>query len=110
MITSSVKNEYRDLLQSVGWQTKVVPSLSNPNVTNERFKDTYTKLNAWRLTKYHRVLLLDADIVVKKSFTELFDVSLSRNGVAGKKCFNYITTTSIYCVFLCVCVCVKKYI
>ena len=84
MVTENVNNDYRDLLQSVGWQTKVVPSLSNPNATiNARFKDTFTKLNAWRLTKYNKVLLLDADIVAVKSFKKLFDLKINKKKIAG---------------------------
>ena len=39
-----------------------------------RFNKVFTKLRAWQLEEYHRVVLLDADLLVKVNIDELFQL------------------------------------
>lgn len=54
-----------------------VSPIGNPNelsADNERFRHTYTKLAAFGLTAWDRLVYLDADAIVLKNIDELFDV------------------------------------
>lgn len=42
----------------------------------ERFRDCFTKLAAFSLTAYSRIVLLDADMLVLRNMDDLFDVPL----------------------------------
>ncbi|KAL2196100.1 glycosyltransferase family 8 protein [Corynascus similis CBS 632.67] len=43
-----------------------------------RFRDCFTKLAVFSLTAYSRVVLLDADMLVRRNMDELFDLPLDR--------------------------------
>jgi hypothetical protein len=73
MVSSDVTHAGRDRLQLAGWQVNVVNPIVNPSDLNARFRDTYTKLNVFRLTRFSRVLFMDADTIVLKSLVPLFN-------------------------------------
>jgi xylan alpha-glucuronosyltransferase len=65
-------------LESAGFQVQRIDSLANPiqqkeSLLAERFADTYTKLRAWQLVEFDRVVLLDADVLALHNVDALFD-------------------------------------
>lgn len=78
--TSSFPPEGLKVLQLRGIQAQWVPNV-NPASTREyaqdpRFAETWTKLIAFSLEEYERVVLLDGDILVRRNMDELMDLEL----------------------------------
>ncbi|KAF8881563.1 glycosyltransferase family 8 protein [Infundibulicybe gibba] len=66
------------IARAVGWEPMTVPRISPPHGGKNiyfRFIDQYTKLNVWRLDKLgiESAVYLDADMLVRRNFEELFD-------------------------------------
>ena len=83
LATDSVKPKQVSILQQLGAQVRVVPSLAPPsNVDlgrmNHRWKDQFTKLLLWNMTEYRRIVYIDADSLVIKPISELFDLQPQR--------------------------------
>jgi len=91
--TSSFPTQGLKILQSRGITTKWVPNVT-PASTREyaqdpRFAETWTKLIAFSLVEYERVILLDGDILVRRNMDELMEVELDskaklENGTAKR--------------------------
>ena len=50
---------------------------------NARFAEVWTKLAAWRLTEFERVVVLDADMLVTQNMDELFSLELAPGTIAA---------------------------
>ncbi|ORY00500.1 glycosyl transferase family protein [Basidiobolus meristosporus CBS 931.73] len=77
--TSNVSQQNLELLSKEGCLIRLVDFVDPQpnrrlNYIWERYADTWTKLQAWNLTDYERVTLLDADMLVLKNMDEVFDV------------------------------------
>ena len=83
LVTSSVTSQIRHQLEQQHCRVQEVESIANPHNSNPRFADTFTKLNAWQLSEFHRVLLMDADTIVLKPLDALFHTDLSNADVAA---------------------------
>ena len=59
MCTDAVSKKTRDILRYDGWIIKPVSTIRNPN--KNRFSGCYSKLHAWTMTEYERLVYLDAD-------------------------------------------------
>ncbi|WP_323176044.1 glycosyltransferase family 8 protein [Pantoea ananatis] len=55
----------------------------NPQYASERFGEVWTKLRAWQLTDYQRVVFLDADMLVLQNMDELFSLDLGGHALAA---------------------------
>lgn len=89
MVAPSVDSKTRELLLAEGF-TRIVEVQQIPHPSKgkgmlaERFLDTFTKLRAWQLTSYEKVLLLDADTLVNKPLLSLFsDTRLNHDEIAA---------------------------
>ncbi|HET8936930.1 MAG TPA: hypothetical protein VFN67_25985 [Polyangiales bacterium] len=68
----------RARLTRLGWQIAAVEPIANPapdRLLFPRFETVFTKLRAWELTAFDRVILLDADTLVLQNVDDLFDRS-----------------------------------
>lgn len=78
--TSSFPPEGLKILQSRGitaqWVPNVVPASTREYTQDPRFADTWTKLVAFSLEEYERVVLLDGDILVRRNMDELMELEL----------------------------------
>lgn len=50
---------------------------------NARFAEVWTKLAAWQLTEFERVVFLDADMLVTRNMDELFSLELAGGTIAA---------------------------
>lgn len=66
-------------------QVNYLQPTSQRDFSNDpRFYDTWTKLMAFSLTEYERVVLLDSDMIVLQNMDELMDLPLDATSVGGK--------------------------
>jgi alpha-N-acetylglucosamine transferase len=77
MVTPEVRPVTRDRLTAQGWTVREIAPIPNPDPATQqmlpRFGAAYTKLRAWQLTDFDKVVLLDADTIVMKNVDDLFE-------------------------------------
>ncbi|MFT3765000.1 MAG: glycosyltransferase family 8 protein [Minicystis sp.] len=77
MVTPEVRPITRDRLAAQGWTIREVDPIENPNPATQqmlpRFGAAYTKLRAWELDEYDKLVFLDADTIVVKNVDDLFE-------------------------------------
>ncbi|EGO28220.1 glycosyltransferase family 8 protein [Serpula lacrymans var. lacrymans S7.9] len=89
MVTPQLPAEARAVLARKNITTTEVASLGPPegvhtlSLSDVRFSDTWTKLRCFGLTEYHRVILLDADMLVLRRMDELMDLELEKDWIAA---------------------------
>ena len=109
-ISKSVSEETRHVLQSVGWDTRLVEEMDcnwmdvkvggdrNSGLLGRpighRIRGTHTRFHAWNYTEFSKIIYVDADYLLMTNIDELFDipedfaaVPCSRPGVLDP-CFN----------------------
>ncbi|KAJ5719737.1 Glycosyl transferase family 8 [Penicillium malachiteum] len=83
LYVSSFPEEGLDVLRKRGIATQLVPfvtpSSKREYTQDPRFADTWTKLVVFSLEEYERVVLLDADILVRRNMDELMEIELDSN-------------------------------
>jgi alpha-N-acetylglucosamine transferase len=63
----------------------VLPAKGKDYTTNDpRFVDTWTKLSVFGVTGYDRIVLLDADMIVRQNMDELMDIHLDDASLKGE--------------------------
>lgn len=88
MVTPDIGQPIRDGLAAEGCVvrevTKLMPSARAAGAyAYDRFTEVWSKLCAWRLRDYRRLVLLDADMLALKNMDELFDLDLPAGGIAA---------------------------
>jgi glycogenin glucosyltransferase len=76
LATADVTRVGRARLRAQGWSIRDVAPIPSPHPEAHmlpRFADVFTKLRAWELEEFDRVVLLDADTLVLRNVDELFD-------------------------------------
>lgn len=77
MVTSDLSTEARSRLRVQGWELRDVEPIRNPTpdamLVFPRFASVFTKLRAWELADFDRVVFLDADTLVLTNVDDLFD-------------------------------------
>lgn len=75
MVTRDVTAAARGRLDAQGWRIREVESIGNPgaDLLMPRFANVFTKLRAWELVEYDKLVFLDADTVVLRNVDDLFD-------------------------------------
>jgi hypothetical protein len=77
MVTPDVPAPARRRLADQGWLLRDIEPVKNPTPAHQqlfpRFDKVFTKLRAWELTDFDKVVLLDADMVVRRNIDELFE-------------------------------------
>lgn len=76
LVSDGVSDYAKILLLAEGWKVELISLLANPNqVRPKRFWGVYTKLKIFNMTKYKKVVYLDADTIVTKNIDDLFQCS-----------------------------------
>jgi alpha-N-acetylglucosamine transferase len=88
MVTDGIDAESRRLLEDDGCLLRPVAPLRPASglaesYANARFAEVWTKLEAWRLTELERVIVLDADMLVRQNMDELFELELAPGTIAA---------------------------
>ena len=77
MVTPDVSLPARNRFAEAGWIVRDIEPVKNPLPAGEqlfpRFEATFTKLRAWELDEFDKVVLLDADMIVLRDLGDLFD-------------------------------------
>jgi lipopolysaccharide biosynthesis glycosyltransferase len=77
MVTADVPGAAKARLAKQGWTLREIEPVKNPTPAKQqlfpRFDKVFTKLRAWELVEFDKVVLLDADMVVLKNIDELFE-------------------------------------
>ena len=77
MVTADVSAAARARLSGVGWRLHDVEPVKNPTPAKQqlfpRFDTVFTKLRAWELDAFDKVVLLDADMIVLGNIDSLFE-------------------------------------
>lgn len=96
MCTDNVHDETKKTLQADGWVIKNVSMIPNPCMGNtfmaNHFYGTYSKLHAWNLTEYERIVYLDLDVLVVSNIDHLFDCGTF---CAPYRNFGFITSVMV---------------
>ena len=75
--TRDVDEQWLQLLRAVGWELRRVEHLECQGLYNgsqkNRFAGTFTKLHAIALEEFYKVLLLDADVIIRRNVDHLFN-------------------------------------
>jgi len=77
MATPDLTPVRRGVLEAQGWRIRDVEPIANPYPGDRlmfgRFARVFTKLRAWDLTDLDKVVLLDADTIVRRNIDDLFE-------------------------------------
>jgi alpha-N-acetylglucosamine transferase len=77
MVTEDVPQAARARLAGQGWTLREIAPVKNPTPVGQqlfpRFDKVFTKLRAWELVDFDKVVLLDADMVVLQNIDALFE-------------------------------------
>lgn len=77
LITEDVSAVARAQLQEQGWQLQLIEPIPSPDPDAAplyaRFSKTFTKLRAFGLSDFDKIVLLDADTVVLRNVDDLFE-------------------------------------
>ncbi|KAJ7170003.1 glycosyltransferase family 8 protein [Mycena filopes] len=89
MVTPEFPREGRSVLKKQGIPMREIQTLLPEDgvhslaAADERFRDTWTKLRAFELEEFDRVVLLDSDMLVKENIDDLMEVTLPPGGIAA---------------------------
>lgn len=77
LVTADVSRSARRRLARAGWTLRDIEVVKNPVPSRQqlfpRFDKVFTKLRAWELEEFEKVVLLDADMVVMRNLDSLFE-------------------------------------
>jgi hypothetical protein len=76
--------------------TYLLPKVSKNYINDPRFYDCWSKLTAFSLKQYDRVVQLDSDMLVLRNMGELMELELDLSSAAGKG--NRVFAASHACV------------
>lgn len=86
-LDSRLPQEYRDVLAQAGCIVReikyLVPEGGGYTGVEARFVDSWTKLRAFGLSEYERLVLIDSDMLARKNMDELLDMPLDEGWIAG---------------------------
>ncbi len=77
MVTADVSPSMRERLARQGWLIRDIEPIGNPSPESERlfprFTQTFSKLRAWDLAEFQKIVFLDADTIALRNIDWLFE-------------------------------------
>jgi len=89
LATDTLSRDARDVLQRRGVRVRDVSPLAPLSNTHTlaahdaRFADTWTKLRAFGILEYERIVLMDSDMIVLRNMDELMELQLPEGWIAA---------------------------
>ena len=90
MVTEGLPDTSRHIIKEAGMTLREVSHLSPPPGQHpgfdrafDRFRETWTKLRAFDLTEYERIILIDSDMMFLRAMDELFEMDLPGSNWIG---------------------------
>jgi alpha-N-acetylglucosamine transferase len=76
LTTPDVSHAARERVRELGWKVREIEPINNPAPERQlfpRFANVYTKLRAWEIVEFDKVVALDADTLVLQNVDDLFE-------------------------------------
>ncbi|KAG8835470.1 hypothetical protein FRC17_003037 [Serendipita sp. 399] len=89
LITQDLPDDSKQMLEKSGIETLLIDRFAppvtrfDPSKTFARFADIWTKVVAFGLEQFERIVFLDSDMLVLRNIDELFDLPITANQVAA---------------------------
>ncbi|KAJ7569273.1 hypothetical protein O6H91_01G069500 [Diphasiastrum complanatum] len=75
LVDDRVKAHQKRGLKDAGWKVREIERVKNPNADPTAYNRwNYSKFRLWQLTDYHKVIFLDADLLVLRNLDFLFSL------------------------------------
>ncbi|KAJ0984534.1 hypothetical protein J5N97_002890 [Dioscorea zingiberensis] len=69
----SISEEKLNALKAAGWKLREITRIRNPRAEKDSYNEyNYSKFRLWQLTYYHKIVFIDADIIVLRNLDLLF--------------------------------------
>jgi hypothetical protein len=72
MVSPAISKGTREELSSFGWKLQEVEEMKIAYETRAKWRKNLTKLRLWQMTKYSKLIYLDADMLVLRNLDHLF--------------------------------------
>ncbi|CAA0830208.1 UDP-glucuronate\\x3axylan alpha-glucuronosyltransferase 1 [Striga hermonthica] len=73
LVDDSITPAERSALSSAGWLVRTIARIRNPHAEPESYNEwNYSKFRLWQLTDYHKIIFIDADLLVLRNIDFLF--------------------------------------
>ncbi|KAE8224742.1 hypothetical protein CF319_g2401 [Tilletia indica] len=77
MVTSTLSERAREVIEQLGCEVRevspVLPGQKSTSQAFERFTEAWTKLRAFELDEFERVVMIDSDMLIRRNMDELID-------------------------------------
>ncbi|CAD6888059.1 unnamed protein product [Tilletia laevis] len=77
MVTSTLSDRAREVIVQLGCEVRevqpILPGQKSTSQAFERFTEAWTKLRAFELDEFERVVMIDSDMLVRRNMDELVD-------------------------------------
>ncbi|KAL6498511.1 hypothetical protein OROHE_026608 [Orobanche hederae] len=73
LVDDNISPRSLEALRAAGWQTRRIRRIRSPYSKENTYNEwNYSKLLIWKLTRYEKLLFIDADLIVNKNLDKFF--------------------------------------
>uniref|UniRef100_A0A1J3CDQ5 Hexosyltransferase n=5 Tax=Noccaea caerulescens TaxID=107243 RepID=A0A1J3CDQ5_NOCCA len=74
LVDDSISEHHRSGLESAGWKIQAFERIRNPKAKPNAYNEwNYSKFRLWQLTKYSKIIFIDADMLILRNIDFLFE-------------------------------------
>ncbi|EFJ06418.1 hypothetical protein SELMODRAFT_135481, partial [Selaginella moellendorffii] len=75
LVDENIHPHHREGLEAAGWRVIQIQRIRNPKAEPESYNEwNYSKFRLWQLTEYHKLIYIDADIILLRNMDFLFQM------------------------------------
>lgn len=75
LVDAKIQAEHRQGLEAAGWHVLEIERIRNPKAEPEAYNEwNYSKFRLWQLTRYEKIIFIDADLLVLRNIDFLFEL------------------------------------